>query len=308
MVVRAGRNSAVTKEDCPFCLIIRGQDTDAVVVYEDALTVAFTPLAPATRGHTLVVPRMHVSSIWEMSPDDAAGVARATVAVSLAIRTALRPPAMNVIQSNGDLATQTVDHVHVHIVPRWAGDRIKLRWPRGAAETSAKQRLTADQIRLAVRLPENGHVPVSPEDRRQHLAFIQSVISRMASASASAKTWLLPIVTATYGYAMVERLWHVAVLGMFAVLVFGLLDANYLKQERAFRSLYDKVSAGAPIPAFAMNPTVAGPKSPARSNYWPDRADWLSWSIAAVYPPILLVGAVIITVLTMGCGSAAARL
>ena len=51
-----------------------------------------------------------------------------------------------------------------------------------------------------------------------------------------------------------------------------------------------------------MNPTVAGPKPPAKSNYWPDREDWLSWSVAAVYVPILFVGAMIIAALTVGGG------
>jgi hypothetical protein len=71
--------------------------------------------------------------------------------------------------------------------------------------------------------------------------------------------------------------------------VFGLLDANYLKQERAFRKLYDQVAQGSPIPAFAMNPALASPHGSV-VNYWPDWADLRSWAILPFYGPLLLAG------------------
>lgn len=284
---------------CAFCRIARGDDPNVLVVYEDASTVAFVPLNPATRGHILVIPRTHVWRVWDLDERDADTLARATVRMSRAIVDALDPPAMNVIQSNGVLATQTVNHVHVHLVPRWPRDRLRLKWPRSAAESVLAQRRTAHALMAAAKAcadesePDAAPFPgVTPEDRRQHLSFIQAVVSRMATASASAKTWLLPIVTATYGYALVSDDWYVAVLGIFAALVFGLLDANYLKQERAFRSLYDDVAAGADIRPFGMTPALAGPEG--KADYWPNRKDWTSWSIALVYLPIILAGGVII--------------
>lgn len=130
---------------------------------------------------------------------------------------------------------------------------------------------------------------VSDEDRRQHLSFIQAVITRMSQASSTSKSWLLPIVTATYGYAITGKSILVALLGCLAVLVFGVLDANYLKQERAFRKLYDEVASGSPIPAFSMNPALASPAGNG-ANYWPDWADARSWAVAPVYGPLLLAG------------------
>lgn len=284
---------------CAFCRIARGDDPNVLVVYEDASTVAFVPLDPATRGHILVIPRTHVARVWDLDEREADTLARATVRMSQAVVDALDPPAMNVIQSNGALATQTVNHVHVHLVPRWPRDRLRLKWPRGAAESALGQRRTAHALAAAARArtevsaPDSAPFPdVTPEDRRQHLNFIQAVVSRMASASASAKTWLLPIVTATYGYALASNDWYVAILGMFAAVVFGLLDANYLKQERAFRALYDDVAAGADIRPFGMNPALAAPEG--KADYWPNRKDWTSWSIALVYLPILVVGGAII--------------
>lgn len=88
------------------------------------------------------------------------------------------------------------------------------------------------------------------EDRRKHLDFIQAVVTRMSAASSTTKGWLLPVVTATYGYAVVNREMSVALLGIAAVLLFAVIDANYLNQERAFRRLYDAVAQGGDIPAF----------------------------------------------------------
>lgn len=111
----------------------------------------------------------------------------------------------------------------------------------------------------------------------------------MSTASSSAKAWVLPIVTLTYGYAVTKQQWWVAVMGLMAVVIFGVLDANYLKQERAFRKLYDNVALGGDIPVFSMNPALAGPAG-AKVNYWPDWEDFRSWAVAPVYGPLLLAG------------------
>ncbi|MHB9860504.1 hypothetical protein [Streptomyces sp. YIM S03343] len=118
-----------------------------------------------------------------------------------------------------------------------------------------------------------------------------------ATAPTVTKSWvdagfkqgLLPIVTLTYGYAITGKSLLVALLGCLAVLVFGVLDANYLRQERAFRKLYDEVAAGRPIPAFSANPTLASPAG-ARANYWPDKPDMRSWAVAPVHAPLMLAG------------------
>lgn len=71
------------------------------------------------------------------------------------------------------------------------------------------------------------------EDLRKHLDFIQALVSRMSAASSSSKGWLLPVATAAYGFALTKHSGSVGLLGVFAVLVFSYIDANYLKQERA---------------------------------------------------------------------------
>lgn len=266
-------------------MIIAGGDHAARVIYRDDNVVAFFPKEPATVGHTLVVPLRHAADIWELDAAEAELLAVATLRLAHALRAALSIDGLNVIQSNGDAATQTVPHVHVHLVPRRVGDPRILTWPSHGAESQEEMDQTLRKVQ--------GHLaPIdepSPEDRRQHLTFVQSVITRMSQASSSAKTWLLPIVTAAYGYALTKYSWPVAALGIGAVLVFGLLDANYLKQERAFRGLYDRVAGGGRIPRFSMNPTLAAPGGK-RSNYWPEWKDIKSWAVAPVYGPLLLVG------------------
>ncbi len=271
---------------CPFCSIVAGDDVSARLVYRSQEVTAFFPLEPATRGHTLVVPNRHVADLTDLTAAEGRDLGEALLRTARAIRAALSPDGLNVIQSTGAAATQTVPHVHFHLVPRWSGDRMTLEWPAGAAEDDQAQARTLAAVQSAL-FSETG--AVGAEDRRQHLSFIQAVVTRMSQASSSAKSWLLPIVTVTYGYAITSKSFFVALLGFLAVLVFGVLDANYLKQERAFRKLYDEVAAGRPIPAFSMNPTLASPGG-AQVNYWPDWQDVRSWAVAPVYGPLLLAG------------------
>lgn len=148
---------------------------------------------------------------------------------------------------------------------------------------------------------------MDPEDRRKHLDFIQAVVTRMSAASSTAKGWLLPVVTLTYGYALSERVESVALPGIAAVVVFAWLDANYLNQERAFRQLYDAVAQGTTtLPRFAMDPSLAAPSTgdsaPATGwrlvastvgGWFPSWQIWLSWAIAPLYGSLFVVGVAI---------------
>lgn len=271
---------------CPFCQIVAGAESTTHVLFKNKQVAAFAPLNPATRGHTLVIPSRHVSEATDLTPTEARELAEAVHRTARAVRSAVSPEGMNIIQSTGKAATQSIPHVHIHVLPRWDDDEMTLVWPSEAAEDDEAQRATMEIIRAA--LPTRAEY-VTPEDRRQHLAFIQAVITRMSQASSSSKTWLLPVVTLTYGYALTGTSVWPAAFGMVAVLIFGMLDANYLKQERAFRELYDLVAAGGDIPAFAMNPTLAA-TSGRGVNYWPDMKDLKSWAVAPVYLPLFITG------------------
>jgi len=118
-----------TEPDCPFCEIVTRTVPDVREVYRDAEVVAFFPTEPATLGHTLVIPRGHVPDIWSLTPDVAGALARATLHIANAVKRAIKPEGLNVIQSNGRAATQTVPHLHVHVVPRWEDDTLGRIWP-----------------------------------------------------------------------------------------------------------------------------------------------------------------------------------
>ena len=113
---------------CPFCAIIMGEGWAREVCRDDH-AVAFFPLRPAALGHTLVVPRRHIPDIWELPEAAVAHLSRAALRVAAALRAAVAPDGLNIIQSSGAAATQTVPHLHVHLVPRWAADAMGPIWP-----------------------------------------------------------------------------------------------------------------------------------------------------------------------------------
>lgn len=138
---------------------------------------------------------------------------------------------------------------------------------------------------------------IDREDRRKHLEFIQAVIGRMSTASTRAKSWLLPVVTATYGYALIQRVPSVAMLGIGAVLLFAYLDACYLNQEKRFRVLYSEVANRNPdIPTFSLNPcdAIEEPKQGWWRRIMPGVKVWGSWSISVFYGLVLIAGVVIV--------------
>jgi histidine triad (HIT) family protein len=122
-------NPSNTREDCAFCKIARGEDHSVEVIGEGADWLAFFPTNPATPGHTLIIPREHVSDVWELSPELGGVLMMAVVRVGRAIRSAVTPAGMNLISSSGEVAEQTVFHLHLHVVPRYEGDDIQSIWP-----------------------------------------------------------------------------------------------------------------------------------------------------------------------------------
>lgn len=115
--------------DCPFCRIVAG-DAPATLVREWRETIAIVPLNPIVEGHTLVIPKTHVEDFT-----DAAHVT-ATTMHRAAEHAGGLPGAMNLITSRGVEATQTVFHLHVHLVPRRPGDGIALPWTGQEADSS----------------------------------------------------------------------------------------------------------------------------------------------------------------------------
>lgn len=106
---------------CLFCQIARGE-RPAHTVYEGEGVVAFLDIYPCTPGHTLVIPREHSATLNEMSPEDAGRLLQAAALVATKVQGAMGAAGFNFGVNNGKAAGQEVFHVHVHIIPRYAGD------------------------------------------------------------------------------------------------------------------------------------------------------------------------------------------
>jgi histidine triad (HIT) family protein len=118
----------MSSEGCIFCAIIEGR-APAEVVFEDEETLAFMDINPANPGHTLVIPKRHVRNIYDLDEQTAAAVMRTAVRVAQAIRRALQPDGMNLVQSNERAGGQDIFHFHMHLIPRWYGDGLRLARP-----------------------------------------------------------------------------------------------------------------------------------------------------------------------------------
>jgi histidine triad (HIT) family protein len=113
--------------DCIFCAIVDG-DAPAQRLVEDEQTLAFLDINPATTGHALVIPKRHARDLLDIPAGDLAAVGRTAQRVAHAAMTALDADGINLLQATGAAAFQTVFHVHVHVIPRYAGDGIQPPW------------------------------------------------------------------------------------------------------------------------------------------------------------------------------------
>jgi histidine triad (HIT) family protein len=113
--------------DCLFCKIVAG-DIPSTRVYEDERTVAFMDINPGSRGHLLVIPRVHSTDLLSIEPEDLSAVARTAKVMAERVKDRLSADGVNLINSCGPLAWQTVFHFHMHVIPRYAGDGLRLPW------------------------------------------------------------------------------------------------------------------------------------------------------------------------------------
>ena len=134
--------------DCVFCRIRDGQ-IPSTRVYEDERTIAFMDINPLNEGHTLVIPRAHAATLFEVEEADLRAAIATARRVAVAIRTALRPDGLNLLQANGAAAFQSVPHLHFHLVPRFTGDGKGFDWPMVAGDRGRIQ-AAAEQIRRAL--------------------------------------------------------------------------------------------------------------------------------------------------------------
>lgn len=113
--------------ECIFCAIVEGKIPSAKV-YENDHVFAFMDIAPANPGHLLIIPKQHYRNIFDMPADVGSKIMEAAVLLANAIKDALKPDGLNLFQSNEPAAFQTVFHFHLHLIPRWEEDPLRLPW------------------------------------------------------------------------------------------------------------------------------------------------------------------------------------
>ena len=113
---RIYNSASVPREKCVFCKIVEGK-LPSHRVYEDERHVAFLDINPFSAGHTLVCPRRHGETLWDMDEHEIAEVFKVASKVSMGVVSATEADGFRIMQNNGEAANQAVAHIHVHVIP-----------------------------------------------------------------------------------------------------------------------------------------------------------------------------------------------
>ncbi len=113
---------------CIFCKIVNDEIPSAKV-FENEHVVAFLDISQVTKGHTLVIPKVHKENIYELTPDIARNVFEVVPKIANSIKKQFEPIGMNILNNNGEKAGQSVFHYHIHLIPRYGkGDGFGAVW------------------------------------------------------------------------------------------------------------------------------------------------------------------------------------
>ena len=136
-------NCPMTSQDCIFCQIAAGM-SPASIVYADERIAAFMDINQPVPYKTLIIPRAHVETIYDLSGEQAAWVMQAAVQIAQAIRAASNCDGLMLSQSNGAAAGQEVFHFHLHLWPRFWGDRLRISVPRSLTPRAELDRMASE--------------------------------------------------------------------------------------------------------------------------------------------------------------------
>jgi histidine triad (HIT) family protein len=135
--------------DCIFCAILAG-DQPASVVYQDDLCTAFMDARPVNPGHTLVVPNAHAASLAELDPETGGRMFRVAQRIAAALRrSTVRCEGVNLFLADGEVAMQSVFHVHLHVLPRHGEDGFGFRF--GPSYFERPERAALDRVAEEIR-------------------------------------------------------------------------------------------------------------------------------------------------------------
>ena len=133
------------KQDCIFCRIISGE-IPSTTIYENSKFKVIMDIAPANKGHVLILPKEHYDKIYDIDTATAGELFELAVMTARALKSVLDCDGMNILQNNGTVAGQTVFHFHMHIIPRYEGDTVNIGWKELSYEDGEME-----QLREAIR-------------------------------------------------------------------------------------------------------------------------------------------------------------
>lgn len=125
-------------DNCIFCKIANGEIPSATL-YEDDDFRVILDLGPASKGHSLILPKTHAANIYKLPDELAAKVMILAKKMAAKMTDALGCDGFNLVQNNGEIAGQTVFHFHMHLIPRYQGDNVKLGWTPGTLTDEDKE-------------------------------------------------------------------------------------------------------------------------------------------------------------------------
>ena len=136
------------KEDCVFCKIVNG-DIPSNTIYENSEFKVIMDISPATKGHVLVLPKEHFKDIYDIDAETAGKLFQLAAVVARALKEVLNCDGLNILQNNGVIAGQTVFHFHMHLIPRYEGDDVTVKWEGHSMDAEEMDQLRRD-IRKAL--------------------------------------------------------------------------------------------------------------------------------------------------------------
>lgn len=130
----------MTDSNCLFCKIANGL-IPSYTVYEDHRFRVILDISPASKGHVIILPKNHAANIFELPEEDASQLFPAAKKIAEALNRVTECDGINILQNNGEAAGQSVYHLHVHVIPRYHGDTVNIRWTPGKLETEQAESL-----------------------------------------------------------------------------------------------------------------------------------------------------------------------
>lgn len=136
-----------TESNCIFCKIVAGE-IPSTTIYEDDDFKVILDINPASRGHAVILPKNHAKNLFELPEEDAEKIFKVAKKCGTAMMEVLHCDGFNVLQNNGEIAGQTVFHLHVHLIPRYKDDTIQIKWKPGTPQKDAAE--IAEAVKKAI--------------------------------------------------------------------------------------------------------------------------------------------------------------